>query len=363
MASASVERITDYFSKLNAGADVSDDVEATIQTIFDESNDLENRELHLSTVLYSNIADPSVKFIVNLVRAVLKIDGVSLRSVDLTADGTRKVITVAGSGKKGVKTVNISTPASIVAASLGSRIVKTCAKSASSLTGSSDFFESVGGVFRNIPDTVEVFNKTNIALVSIENMVPKFDSLYGGRLLAPTVLSYALPAMITPFKTDAVLYGLSLPRIEKSIHSLHGLGYNNVMVANATEDKIHYVDELGLYKVNKVVYGRTSEEKSDLMMADPVDMLKLSDRYSIEAIRERQNRKENIKVTLDVLKGDGEKDVRDIIAVNAAAMVFISGISEDLKEGFSLAQKEISSGRPIQKLEELVVATGGTFNF
>lgn len=82
MASASVERITDYFSKLNAGVDVSDDVGATIQTIFDQSNDLENRELHLSTVLYSNISDPSVKFIVNLVRAVLKIDGVSLRSVE-----------------------------------------------------------------------------------------------------------------------------------------------------------------------------------------------------------------------------------------------------------------------------------------
>ncbi len=282
--------LTNYFSKLNAGLDVSDDVQVVVQTIFDTKNELKDRDLHLASVLYSNNIDPSVKFIINLVRTVLEIDGAYLKQITIPSKNGKNTVTVAGSGKKGVKTVNISTPAALVAASCGSQIVKPCSKSTSSLTGSSDFFTILGGRLCGAEESVEILKKTNLGLVSIESAIPQFDHLYGGKLLAPTSLSYALPAMVTPIRTDAVLYGLSLPDIKKSIHALHGLGYSHVMVANSSEDKTAYIDEIGLFKYNKVVFGRTSQEKSELLMADPVDLLRLNVRYNISQIREKQDK-------------------------------------------------------------------------
>ena len=65
--------ISEYFLRVNAQQEPVDLLDGVVQTIFDENNDLQNREFHLASLLYSN-PKPSVDYIVAFVKAALRVD-------------------------------------------------------------------------------------------------------------------------------------------------------------------------------------------------------------------------------------------------------------------------------------------------
>lgn len=362
LATSPSEVISEYFLRVNAKHEPVDIVDDVVAAIFDQSNDLAHREFHLASLLYS-IPNPSVEYIVALVKAVLKVDGfLDREKIPLTPKKGQRVVSVAGSGKKGVKTINISTPAAIVAASMGSQVVKHASKATSSVSGSSDFFAEIGGRILDTEGTLEVFNRTGFGLFSIEGVVPKFDALYGGRVLAPTTLSYALPAAISPVRTDSIVYGFSMPRIKESLLAIHELGFRDVIVANSTEDGTKYIDEAGLFERNFIAHSRKGGRDAGLTLSDPVDTLGLDVRRTMETILQRPTRRENVMTGLDALRGQGGPVQNEIVALNAALILQMAGVCEDLREGFQRALDEIVSARPFDKLVEVVEASGGHFN-
>ncbi len=356
------EIISEYFHRMNAGHEPTDIVGGVVDAIMDTTNDINHREFHLASVLYSN-PSPSIEFIIALVRAVLRSDQCFEKDkIALSARNNKNVVSVAGSGKKGIKTINISTPSAIVAASLGAQVVKHSSRATSSLSGSSDFFTEVGGQILDTAETVRVFDKTDLGLFSIEGTVPKFDALYGGRVLAPTALSYALPAAISPVSTDALVYGFSMPRVKDSLRVLHGLGFRNTMVINSTDDEVRYIDEAGLFKKNSVAYSPKNEVSCDILITDPFDVLALDMRRSIDWIMQKSDRKENVHAGVAVLRGRGNSVQSEVVALNASLILFQAGLCEDIREGFEQALREISSGRPYEKLKQVVSASGGNLN-
>ena len=48
---------------------------------------------------------------------------------------------------------------------------------------------------------------------------------------------------------------------------------------------------------------------------------------------------------------------RDIVLLNAAAVLWVAGAASDLAEGLVVAAKSIDSGRATEKLEALIEAT------
>jgi len=356
------ELISEYFLRLNANQEPVDLLDDVVQAIFDGDNGLQHREFHLASLLYSN-PNPSVEFIVKLVRAALKVDGFPDKErVSLAPKKDRKVVSVAGSGKKGIKTINISTSAAIVAASLGAQVIKHASRATSSQTGSSDFFSDVGGRILDADGTIQVFNVTDFGLFSIEGMVPKFNALYGGRVLSPTALSYALPAAISPVRTDAILYGFSIPRIKESVLAIHEFGFKDVVVANSTDDGTKYIDEAGLFKTNFVAHSRIVGEDAGVILADPIHTLGMEKRHSINEILQKNTKKENVVAGVNILRGKGNEVQNEIVALNAGLMLLLSGACDDLRQNFHDALSEIQSARPYEKLVEIIEATGGEFN-
>jgi len=60
---------------------------------------------------------------------------------------------------------------------------------------------------------------------------------------------------------------------------------------------------------------------------------------------------ENARDIIYVLKGEkGPK--RDIIVINTAAALYVSGLTESLKDAIPLAEETIDSGRALEKLDE-----------
>jgi len=64
------------------------------------------------------------------------------------------------------------------------------------------------------------------------------------------------------------------------------------------------------------------------------------------------SKEENARITLDILHGvRGPK--RDIVLMNAAAALMVSGLASDLETGIALAADAIDSGKALAKLNQI----------
>jgi len=297
---------------------------------------------------------PTLDEAVGFIKAALSIDNIKPKKIIIG----QKIVAVAGSGKKGIKTVNISSCAAIVAASLGANVAKICSKSTSSASGSSDFIEKIGANV-NLPSEsmIDVLKKTGIGFFKIENQIKKFDALYGGKFFAPHVLSFALAGIVLPFKPNVLLYGLSHPNISLSAKVFNRFGYKNVMVVSTTDNGIHFLDEVGVFGSTSIV-GSIDGKLGDIKIIQPANILKLP-RYDRGSIRPGVNEFDNIKKSVEILSGSGGGAIEDMVCVNSSTILYLAGKVKDISEGYIKSKKSIKTGAALKKLKEFIKITGG----
>jgi len=346
--------------RINVKHDLSEDEAYNVfREVLSISNDVE-RGILMGILLNGLMAKtPTVEEAVGFIRAALSVDGNEPHQIPQIDIGSKnKVITLAGSGKKAIKTTNISSCAAIVAASLGVFVAKPCSKGTSSVSGSSDFMEEIGANLEISSDEmVKVMEKTKLGFFKIEGRISKFDSLYGGKFHAPHILSLGLAAMILPFKSHILLYGLSHPNISLSAKVFKKLGYDEVMVVSSTDNGIHFFDEVGVFGSTSMI-GIRGGVLGNIKIIQPGDLLKLP-RYDRFSIRPGRDVSENVKKSLDALSGKKKGAIVDMICVNAATILYLGGKAVDMESGYVKAKKAIESGLAIKKIKEFVAATGG----
>lgn len=291
-----------------------------------------------------------------LIKTALNIDGF-IRFRPPIPQGER-LIGVAGSGKKGLKTFNISTPACIVAATVGAYVAKPGSSATSSISGSSDFAKIIGVKFLTHQEMSEVLLATRFGFFPIEDIIPKFDGVYGGKTFGPTPLSFGFPAITNPIVCDAFLYGISHPNVKLSLEVFKSFGYKEVIAVTSSHDRIHYVDELTSLKVNMVgrIIGGVIKDVEEPILTSIIQhsSCEPSDLQPGESLIE------NIQFAIKVLEGKGTAPREDAIALNAAAILVLANKAITIEEGFKASLDAIRSGRCLTKLEEFIEATGGS---
>ena len=360
MANQNNHVISEVLYRLNVGSEI--DLEL-LRRAFDAiltDNESKARDAQLGSLLTGLMAKgPTVDEVVTLLKSSFSLDNFSpyeRRKIELP--NQEKLIGAIGSGKKGHKTMNISTPAMLIAASMDVYTAKPVSSSTSSLSGSADLLRSVGmNIDLSTEEMEEVIRKTKFGAFCIENLIPKFDEVYGGKFYVPHALSFALAALVSPVKFDNLIYGLAHPNVETSIEVLKRFGISDAMVASTTHDNIHYLDEMGVYGTTKLV-GMKSGTIGKVIYFRPTEELGLP-RYTPEQIAQADSLEQNIRYCVDVLKGNGEKPREDIICINAGTVLYLAGRAEDLKEGYHKAKEAIKTGQPLEKLVEVVEVSGG----
>lgn len=307
--------------------------------------------------------NPTKEEVVTLLKVAFSIDNYNpYRRKSVSIGKNQKVVTIVGSGKKGIKTINISTASAILAASIGAYVVKPGSFSTSSISGSGDFMDLVGVNKKiSLNKSINILKKCGFVFFEIEDVIPKFDSIYGGNFYAPHILSFGLAALVCPIKTDVVLYGLAHPNVELSLNVLKEFDIKNIMVVSSTDDDIHFIDEMGIFGNTRLVGTIDGKNNGELLIFNPLKELNLP-KYTSKDIRQGKTKRENVKYILKALKGEGLKAHEDIICINCSNILYLSGIVCNLKEGFDLAKKAIKTGQGLKKLEEYVVLTGGNVN-
>lgn len=347
--------------KLNIGNSLDEfsSKEAMLKIL--KENDVQKR-INLLTMLLNGIMvkGPSVAEVDGLLQASFSLDNiVEQNKCKIKLPLNERIIGVAGSGKKGVKTINISTPASILASSCGVYIAKACSCSTSSKTGSSDFLNIIG-IDLGIPfdRKISILEDKKIAFFSIEATTPKFAEVYGGIFYAPHAMSFALAGLSLPIQVDVLAYGLSHPNVKLSVDIYKKYGFDNVFVYSSTEDGIHYLDEFitsGKTNIIGIKDGKIGRQ----VLIDVKKELGLDPQYNLEQIGEKRDVYENVIKSLMALKGIGESACIDTICVNAGVLIYLSRKVKNLKEGYDMAFHNIKSGRAFEHLLNIVELYGG----
>lgn len=344
--------------RINVGLDLTEEMayDAFREALLIE--DSEQKAIFIGILLNGCMAKkPTTEEVIGFIKAAFSLDNFNPQKLT-KSNLKKKVIGLGGSGKKGFKTMNISSTAAIVASSLGVNVAKICSKSTSSLTGSADFIEMLGAnIDIDSREMMSVLEKTGLGFFKIENQIPEFDLRYGGKFYAPHVLSFGLAGMILPFIPDSLLYGLSHPNMELSAKVFQRFGYKNVMVVTNTDDGIHFLDEFGVFGTTSVV-GVRDGVLGKTVSFDTSEILGLP-RYTRNSIKPGNHKLDNIRLSLNVLCGKGEPAREDIVCINAGTLLYLAERAEDLEQAYLTCKKAARKGYSIEKLKEFIKATGG----
>jgi anthranilate phosphoribosyltransferase len=343
--------------RINVGLDLTEEMafNAFREVLLIENS--EQRAIFMGILLNGGMAKkPTTEEVVGFIKAAFSLDNFNPQKLS-RSNLNEKVIGLAGSGKKGIKTMNISSSAAIVASSLGVNVAKICSGSTSSSTGSADFIEMLGANISDNREMISILERTGLGFFKIENQIPKFNLRYGGRFYAPHVLSFGLAGMILPFIPDSLLYGLSHPNIELSARVFQRFGYKNAMVVTNTDDGVHFLDEFGVFGTTSIIGVRNGDLGKMASFATS-DVLGLP-KYTQDSIKPGKSKLDNIRLAVQVLGGKGEPAIEDIVSVNAGTLLYLAGKAGDLRQGYTACKRVIRKRYPIEKLKEFIKATGG----
>ena len=346
--------------KLNIGLSLDEyETEEAMGTILKEKDEIKRISLMSSLLNGVMIKGPSINEIKGLLKASLKLDGILNKKIKLDLDNNVPIVGVASSGKKGLKTINITTTACFVAIACGVKIAKACSHSTSSKTGSLDFLD-ICGINVDIPfeNKIKILNKYNIAFFSIEEATPRFAKLYGGLFYAPHAMSFGLAGLSLPIEIDALAYGLSHPNVKLSAEVFKSFGVKNALIYSSTFDGIHFMDEIlptGYVNFTRIKEGHVERTIS----ADIQPAINIATPFDLNLIKEKKDKIDNVAASLKILHGEGSPSQINTICVNSAIFLLLANKVHSLKEGYEMSKNKLKSKDVWNLFIKVVTCYGG----
>jgi anthranilate phosphoribosyltransferase len=274
-------------------------------------------------------------------------------TVKVTPNVSSPLVDNCGTGMDTLKTFNISTAASIVAAADGIVMAKHGARAITSRCGTVDIVEALG---------VDVECDVSVVKRSIETagigmfngMSPKVHPTALGRILSQirfgTILniagSLANPAL--PRYGARGVYSPSM--LSPTLETMKEMGYQRAMVYHGQNSSgTKGMDEISTLGPTTVMeldrHGVISSYSIDpldmgLETAREEDLLTTGDREA-EALR-----------LLRLLGGEEAGARRDIVCLNTAPILHMMGRADSMRDGVERARSILDSGRAVKKLQE-----------
>ncbi len=274
----------------------------------------------------------------------------ALRAASDRAEVSVAPVDCCGTGGSGIDTFNISTTVAFVVAGAGVPVAKHGNRAASSRTGSFDTFEALG-VRIDLPIATcgEILERVGIAPFFARTAHPAFRHLGPVRaeLGVRTVIN-ALGPLLNPAGARRQVVGVYDEALVRPLaEALGALGAERALVVHGSDG----MDELTTTGPSRAAYF-DGERVSELEVKPETLGLEIA---APEALAGGEP-DENAAMLRAVLGGE-EGPRRDVVLLNAAAVLWIAGKASGLEEGLAQAAESIDSGRAAQKLEQLVQAT------
>ncbi|MBK8580029.1 MAG: anthranilate phosphoribosyltransferase [Candidatus Accumulibacter sp.] len=267
----------------------------------------------------------------------------------LVGDRTRLVDT-CGTGGDGAQTFNISTAAMFVAAAAGARVAKHGGRSVSSQSGSADVLEALGVNINLTPAQVGAsVDEVGIGFMFAPNHHSAMKHAAPVRReLGVRTLFNILGPLTNPANAANQVLGVFHPDLVGiQVRVLQRLGSSHALSVHGREglDEISISGEtlVGELKDGRVEEYAIHPEQFNLPVHDP-RVLRVA------------NVEESKAMLLGALENTGGA-ARDIVALNAGASIYVSGLANTLADGVDQAFEAIASGAARARLDDLVAFT------
>lgn len=278
------------------------------------------------------------------------------RAVDPQLDKTsfeRPLLDVCGTGGDKLDLFNVSTTSIFVLAACGVAVVKHGNRAITSSSGGADVLEALG-IRIDLPpeDFSKCVREVGAGFLFAPMYHPTFKAVGPVRAelakQGQRTIFNILGPLLNPVRPDYQLIGVFNPALppafaeilkklgRKRAWAVHGETENGaamdeISVSGTTT--ICSTDEKSPTHITPQTYGITPTPVSELTGGDA---------------------KENATLLRGILSGEITGGKRDIVALNAAAGLVITGLAADLAEGLSLATEAIDSGAATEKLHQWV---------
>jgi len=274
------------------------------------------------------------------------------RAIDPEIDAAQlpgPMIDVCGTGGDRMEMFNVSTAAVFVLAAAGAVVVKHGNRAITSRCGGADVLEELGVRIDLPPAALRAsVMECGIGFIFAPNYHPAFKAIGPIRKqLAsqgiPTIFNMLGP-LLNPARPAHQLIGIfSSALLDRYASALGSLQRTRGWVVHGDG-----MDELSTTGVSEV-----REVKGGTIEALRIDPAELGFAPGTLAALRGGDRRANAKIVVDILEGSERGSKRDIVLLNAAGGLVVTGLVDSLGTAIEVAREMITSGAAREKLRAL----------
>lgn len=263
---------------------------------------------------------------------------------------TTGLLDIVGTGGDGAHTFNISTASMFVAAAAGARVAKHGGRSVSSSSGSADALEALGADINLTPEQVaQSIAQTGIGFMFAphHHAAMRHAAPVRKELGVRTIFNILGP-LTNPAGAPNILMGVfHADLVGIQVRVLQRLGAQHAIVVWG-RDNLDEITLGGATMIGELVNGEIREYD-----IHPEDF-----GLNMHASRNLQvsNVVQSTQMMVQALKGE-PGPAHDIVALNAAAALYASGVADSIEDGLHKARATIACGAAFTKLDHFVQVT------
>ena len=272
----------------------------------------------------------------------------AMRDHAIPVNTNMDIFEIVGTGGDHAHSFNISTTSALIAAAGGMKVAKHGNRAASSQCGTADCLEALGVNIQQDPaKCIELLNEVGMCFFFAQkyHTSMKYVGAIRKELGFRTVFNILGP-LTNPGKPSQMLLGV----------------YDEYLV----EPLAQVISDLGV-KRGMVVYGQ--DKLDEISLSSPTTICEIKDGwYKTKVIKPEDfgfetckksdlaggTPEENANITRRILSGEEKGPKRAATLMNAGAALYIGGKAPSMKDGISLAEDIISSGKAVETLERFV---------
>ncbi len=271
-------------------------------------------------------------------------------SVKLNSD--EYLVDTCGTGGDGLGLFNISTASAFVVAAAGGKVAKHGNRSISSKSGSADVLEAAGINLNLNPELIsQCIEEIGVGFMFAPAHHSAMKHAIGPRKeLAIRTIFNVLGPLTNPAKAPNQIMGVfDKNLVEPIANVLKGLDSRHVMVVHSEDG----LDEFSIAKKTFVAELKDGDVSTYSVHPNDFGL----NAASLEELK-AENANESLALIYDAFAGK-EGAAKDIIALNAGAAIYVSGLVNSLENGINKASEVLTNGSAQDKLDAYISASNG----
>ncbi|GBC61609.1 anthranilate phosphoribosyltransferase [Desulfonema ishimotonii] len=315
----------------------------------------EQPELQQGAFLMAHIArGPSVE---ELSGAWDALDRYDTAKITVSTDET--VCDIVGTGSDPVKTVNCSTPASLIAAACGLKVAKKGARLVTGVSGASDVLEILG-IDLNAPlsKAEECLEKHGICYLPGEAFLKSGWARLIRSMRFTSAFNIIGPLTCPCEQTRHIVIGAYSPEVcDQLIAVLREIGMTAALAPFGMVDgmdRTQGMDEFSLAGPTRVVELKNGEIETFEVTPEDFGLKTVP----LSKIASSETAHDNARRVRETLAGQYDTPEADFFCMNAGAALCLSGLAETYAKGTEMAKAALAAGKALEKLEQLITIQG-----